>query len=236
MTSPSALVVFIGVLGALIGVYFRESLRRAYRQKLVATKLEAQINNLIRELMKSEFKKILGIVSVWRDERATALRTRGSAGLLEVEQKYGTILQEIKKAVEEGSADVDLDIEKFYKTYKEMSPNVFDYHKEQYEVARESIYSGRGLLTEEEAAELSWGTAARVSALRTHATNLIHHFISMSLVLREMTPLNIRVIRPLLSQILEDMIYLSLEIEPLRIKAERIRKASVLSLAVTGYK
>lgn len=232
MTPPSAVAVIIGILGALIGVYFRESLRRAYRRKLIATKLEAQTNTLFFELAKSDFIKVLAIASVWRDERANALQTKGTEGFLEVERKYKAKLQDMKKTIAAGDADTDKSIEKLHATYKEMPQNIFDYQKAQYGLVREELLSGRGLLTDEEAAELSWDTAARISTLRNHATKLIHHSLIMTLMLREMTTLDIQAAREFLSSVAEEMIYFSLEIEPLRTKAKLLRETSVMSLAI----
>lgn len=231
MTSPSAIAVIIGIVGALIGVYFRESLRRAYRQKLIATKLEAQINTLFFELVRSDFIKILAIASVWSNERTTALQAQGSEGFIEVERKYNAKLQEMKKTIDAGDADTDKTIEKLHAAYKEMPQSIFDYHKAHYDLARDQLFSGLGLLTDEEAAELSWDTAARISALRNHATKLIHHFLTLTLALREMTTLDLHATRPLFSSLIEDMIYFSLEIEPLRTKAKLLRETSVISLA-----
>jgi hypothetical protein len=58
--------ILIGVFGALSGVYLRESFRRAVHQKLVATKLLAQLDAILRDLNDANLSQLVGLGWAWR--------------------------------------------------------------------------------------------------------------------------------------------------------------------------
>lgn len=231
MDSASLIGIVIGVVGALLGVYYRESMRRAHRTQVLATKLEAQINELFHEFVLGDFSDVLAIASVWNDERQEALRKRGKEGFFEVEKKYKNRLKEMREALTTGSESIDQKVRDLHQQYRVMPASVFEHSIGQLDKGWEAISEGRGLLSEDEAAELSWDSAARISALRSNMLKVITKSTALILTLREMTDLDIPRVRGLIPPILEDCIHLSLQIEPLRNRAEAMRKRPVWSLA-----
>ncbi len=51
MSDISIPSVIIGIAGALVGVYYRESIRKAYRQKQLAVRIEAEVSIAIQQLV-----------------------------------------------------------------------------------------------------------------------------------------------------------------------------------------
>lgn len=224
MTSLSTLAVIVGVIGALVGIYFRESLRHAYRQKFIATKLYVQINSLFREMGTGEYKPVFLFAWTWSKERLTAFQTKGSAGYLDIERKYEAMVEELKNAIEEGNLDVDKGLEQAFKSSKAMPQSVFDNFVAEYKRTRDSFDSGTELLTDEEAAELSWDTAGRILELRTRAVRVNKLFFVMFLTLREMEEFDSRKTRSLITPIIVEMIYLCWKLNPCASKQRAFKR------------
>jgi hypothetical protein len=106
------ITIIIGVIGALAGVYFRESLRKALRQKILASKLEAQLTDIFKDLTSNEFVNLLVVGELWRKDREKALLEKGTEGFIDVEKKYEAMLKELKKKIENGDESVDEPLKK----------------------------------------------------------------------------------------------------------------------------
>jgi hypothetical protein len=224
--------IIVGVFGALLGVYFRESLRKSFYQKTIASKLEAEVGEILRELISSDSIKLLVVAKLWNEEREKALLEKGAEGFMEVEKKYEQKLKELKVQIESGDKETDEALGKNYENYRKMPDKLFAYHVQQFEIVRDSILKNIGFLSENEAAELSWDTAARVVSVRNYYIKLIHQNILFLLTLREMEKLDLDAIRSFVYSIAEQSIRLSLHLEPLRTKAVRIRAKSLICLAI----
>lgn len=226
--------IIVGVVGALAGVYFRESLRKALRQKTLASKLEAQINDIFREITGNEFVNLFAFGELWRNDRNKALLEKGAEGFIDVEKKYEAMLKELKKKIENGDESVDGPIGKMHKVYQEMPENLFRYHIQQLEIVRDSLFKNIGFISDDEAAEISWDTVSRVVSVRSYFIKIIHQNLTLILMLRELDKLEFNAIRTLTYQIVDQCIRLSLHLEPLRTKAKLIRTKSVAVLTISN--
>jgi gas vesicle protein len=228
------ITIIIGIIGALAGVYFRESLRKALRQKIVASKLEAQLTDIIRDITSNEFVNLFVLGELWRKDREKALLEKGAGGFIDIEKKYEEILKELKKKIDNGDESVDEPLRKTYKVYKEMPESLFRYQIQQLEIVRDCLFKNIGFISEDEAAEISWDTVSRVVSVRSYFINLIHQYLSLLLVLREMDKPELDAIRPFVYRIAEQGIRLSLHLEPLRTKAKLIRTKSITALTIAN--
>ncbi|MDS4040225.1 MAG: hypothetical protein RKP20_03530 [Candidatus Competibacter sp.] len=153
----TAIAVVIGALGALLGVYFREAVRAAYKQKAVASKFDAQLSALRGELLeKPDTRNLLMIGLAWHSERLEAIRTDGVTGYQEVEEKYKVRLAELRKELEAGNEEVDASLKKLYAAYREMPEKAFAYTEKQWDAFSQSLVTGTSLITDDEAASLVW--------------------------------------------------------------------------------
>jgi hypothetical protein len=230
MDDVKLISIGVGVVGALVGVYFRECFRRAVRQKLLASKLEAQVHDILTGLLATNFCEILAVAEVWRKESGGALRAKGSEMRREVERKWETRLKEIKAKIKDGDKELDETLMRQREAYRKMPERLFSYHIQQFELARDSLFSSKAFLSEDEAAEISWDTVARVVSFRTALARLIHYNIAFALGLREMEEPNLEGIRQISSEYLEESIRLSQHLIPLRDKGMAIRTKSLTRL------
>ncbi len=230
MDGSKLIAIMIGVAGALAGVYFRESFRRAVRQKLLASKLEAQIHEILRVVLTTNFSEILALAEVWRKESGSALRAKGSEMFREVERKWQSRFKDIRAKIKNGDKELDETLMSQRETYRKMPEKLFSYHIQQYELARDSLFSNQAFLSDDEAAEISWDTVARVVSLRTALQRLIHLNIAFALSLREMEELDLEGIRDISFQYLEEGIRLCHDLIPLRNKSKVIRTRSLIEL------
>lgn len=230
MDDVKLISIAVGVVGALVGVYFRESFRRAVRQKLLASKLEAQVHEILRRVLTTDFFRILALAEVWRRESESALRAKGPEMFSEVEQKWKNRLKEIKAKINEGNKELNEALMRQREVYRKMPERLFAYHIQQFESARGSLISNQGFLSEDEAAEISWDTVARVVSFRTALERLVDLNIAFALGLREMEEPDLEGIRHISSEYVEECIRLSHHLTPLRDKGMPIRTKSLIRL------
>jgi hypothetical protein len=100
------LPVIIGILGAVVGVYFRESYRRALLQKRVAMQLDAYLTSWQMFLLKTELRKLVSFGEEWHKELAEAFRTGGRDAFAQVYKKQQEKIKEMKSAVILGDSDI----------------------------------------------------------------------------------------------------------------------------------
>jgi hypothetical protein len=181
MSDLNLISIAIGVMGALVGVYFRESFRRAVRQKTLASKLGAQMRGTITGLRRSDVGQILVLGEVWRRESTQALLEKGSKAFVAVEQKWEAMLKEAKATVEKGNRDADEALIRLHECYRKMPEKLFSYHLQQFEAVRDSLLSSRGFISEDESSEISWDTVSRVVSARTLFLRVLH--LNMVLIL-----------------------------------------------------
>ena len=112
------ILIIIGVLGALIGVYFRESLRHAYEVKDIAIRLESHLDSMVSGILKSEHKIVLVIAEKWRQETLKALSSQGPLSFEETEKKYEKLLKEARDLFIKGNEESDQALLKDYSTYQ----------------------------------------------------------------------------------------------------------------------
>ena len=232
-SAVSILAVAIGVVGALLGVYFREAVRRAYRQKEVAAKLDAQLSTIRATLIENEQTlSLLVMGEIWSKERITALVERGKAGYIEVENKYKKKLKEARAEFLKGDKDIDRQLNELHRRYREMPERVFAYHLQQFELCRDLLLNERGLITDDEAALLSWHAVHRVVRLRTYLTKLVHLNLLVAIQLREMSEFQPWLLREAVFDAAEESLRVAIEVTPLQELGEATRKRSVSSLVL----
>jgi type II secretory pathway pseudopilin PulG len=99
--------VIIGILGALLGVYFRESMRKAEKQKITAVRLEAYLNEVIREFLEGELKDIFLLGAVLQEKSIEALKKGGREAYLKVHEDYKKLLEDIRKMIADGPPEIN---------------------------------------------------------------------------------------------------------------------------------
>lgn len=218
----------------LLGVYFRESFRKAVRQKTLASKLEAQLHDFFDVLLQDpHLLDIWSVGEVWRQEGQRALLEKGVDGFRAVQEKYRKLLEDVKTTVcEEGSPDVDAALRKQRDIYRRMPERIFQYSVQSLEIARESINSSVGFISEDEAAEISWDMVYRVVSVRNSFLRLIHNSMWLLLLLRETEDPDLSEARRLLYSIVEGTIRMSAHLTPVKSKAAEIRRKSLVTLTL----
>lgn len=232
MDGSKWIAIIIGVAGAFMGVYFRESFRRAVRQKLLASKMEAQIHELLRVVLSTEFSEIFALAEVWRMESRSALLAKGTEKFLEIERKWKDRLVEVKAKVKEGHKGLDESLMKHREIYRKMPERLFSWQIRQFELAIDSLVSNQAFVSDDEAAEISWDTVSRVVSFRAAFERLIRLNIVFALGLREVEEPDLGSIRDICFEYLEEGIRLSHQLIPLRDKVRLIRGKSVIDLTI----
>jgi hypothetical protein len=222
--------IIIGVIGALLGVYFRESLRAAHQQKLVALRLNAYLQNLIEEILDSEFEKLFFTGVAW-DKDITEAASKGIEAFQEVDEKYKKMLEEVKIKINEGVPEINKTVEKNYKSFREMDEEIFQFYIQQLEKAQNYLIRGVNFISDEDATKLSWIAAHRVIEIKSHAMELITKSVLYMKMLRKMDALDIKALHEVIFDITKHSIMLSRHVTPLFKYTKIISQCGILKLA-----
>ena len=230
MDGSKLIAIVVGVVGALVGVYFRESFRRSVRQKLLASKLEAQVREMILGVLTTRFSEILAVAEVWRKERLSALSEQGPQVWGEVERKWKGRLEQIKGKISEGHQEVDQALTRAREAYRKLPEKLFAYQIREFELLRDLLSSSTGFLSEDEAAEISWDTVACIVSFRTALERIIKLQILFALSSREIQDPQLEESRSTACECLEEGIRLSQQLTAMRDKTKMFRTRSLLRL------
>lgn len=228
--------IIIGALGALLGVYLRESYRRALNQRRIAVQLDAYLNYWQMDLLRSDFGSLVILVENWDKERMEALKAGGEKAFVEVYQKQGELIKDIKRAVKSGDKTFVSALEGNYSTLKKMSDNVFDLFLSEMTYARGALLSGKSFITDQDAAELSWVAAQRVVTLKGNLTSLMLQVKLFALTLRHAEHLDAMSVSDSVGNIIERLVEISYDLHALKATAKKYATTPLIKLVLDNMR
>jgi hypothetical protein len=236
MDDAKWLAVLIGVIGALLGVYFRESLRRALNQKRIAAQLNAYLSYWEMTLLKTDLGALIILVQEWDRERTEAYRTRGKAGFSEAWTKQQAQLKEIKKQIKSGGSDLLNSLSANHQLLRKMPDPVFEAFMNEIAISRDALLQSRTFITDSDAAELAWWAAQRVVSIRGNLTSLLMHIRVFTQTLRNSENVDFMSISDTVVQIIEKLVDVTYEMQSLKTSTQRFADRSLMRLAIDNMR
>jgi hypothetical protein len=230
MDDSKLIWLMVGVVGTLLTMYYRESLRRAHEQKLIATRIEALVMNLMKTFLEGELRTVFVVGKTWDDELTQALVKGGKKALAKVTDDHRKLMENLKAQIQTGSPWVDKAIDTMRQEFKQMHEDVFDYHTRKFERERDDIIAGRSFVSDEDAAKLSVVAAYYVLELRTSYLEIIDKYLLLAITLRKTEFLGLKESRDLFYPIVKGLIEVSERIASLSQYAQAIRQRKILKL------
>src|SRR3990167_2389560 len=126
MDDAKWLAVIIGIVGALLGVYFLENFRRALNQKRIAAQLHAYLSYWEMALLKTDLGALIILVQEWDKERAEGYRKGGKKGFSEVWDKQQAQLKDIKSQIKSGGSNLLNSLNANHQQLRKMPDSVFE--------------------------------------------------------------------------------------------------------------
>jgi hypothetical protein len=236
MEDAKWLTVLIGVIGALLGVYFRENLSQALNQKRIAAQLHAYLSFWEMEILKTDFAVIIILVQEWDKERAEGYRKGGKKGFLEVWTKQQTQLKEIKTQIESGGSDFLNSLSDQHRLLRKMPEPVFNAVMNDLTISRDALLQSQTFITDSDAAELSWWVAQRVVSIRGNLMSLVMHSLVFAQILRASENFDFTSISGTVVKIIEELVNVTYEMQALKNSTQRFVDCSLMRLAIDNMR
>lgn len=224
--------IIVAIVGALLGVYLRESVRHAFRQKTIVAKLGAEIEGLKSDVLMGSVPQLLELAEAWYKERIKAKAERGAEDAEEVDKIFEEKLKGVKETVEKGDKEFDKSLRQQYELFREMPDRIFEYYIEQYKIVRDRLLSDSELISRDDAAELGWHVAAPLVRIRSRFIRVIHQNITTSLLMREMDRPDMPALRSLLFPSVDHSVHALVDILDVSDVIEDIRRKPVILLTL----
>ncbi len=230
MTDPKILTVIIGIIGALLGVYFREMLREAIQRKKIAAQLEAYLDDWRTDILENEdLAIIMGAASAWNSKEVKALQKSNNT-FFEARDEYKVKLKELKNVMQEKKSG-----EGIYREIRSLSIFEIDQRLSGLREAREGLLKNITMISDDDAALLSWIAVKRIVIIRNNALHILSKLINLIEFIQKHTGEENQVIKRSSSELFEitkSMIEVMKNMEPLHKYATNIRSSNIFSLMI----
>ncbi len=236
MDEAKWLAVIVGALGALVGVYFRENLRRALNQKRIAAQLHAYLSYWEMVLLKGDLGAYIVLVQEWDKERAEGYRKAGKKGFSDAWNKQQAQLKEIKSQIKSGGSELLNSLSANHQKLRKMPDSVFDAFMDEIKATRDALVHSRTFISDSDAAELAWGVAQRVVSLRGNLLSLLMHTHLFSQTLRASESVDFMSVSDTVVQIVERLVDVTYEMQALKNSTQRFFNRSLMRLAIDNMR
>ncbi len=232
MDSWKLVLIIIGVLGALVGVYFREALRHAIRQRNIAIRLEAYLLDWNRYLLKGAFKSFYLIGYTWEEKLSKAFRQSGREGFLKAREEIDGEIEDLKEFIKSGKEGVRESVETQFRQIKKLKKETYQALLRDLEFQRTVLVEDKLFISDEDAALVSWFAAQHVIPIKSHLFLFLQHSKQLILTCRDMDEFNYSDITDSLTEIILSGINFSRKYMPLLKHIQLIRHKSLIDLVI----
>jgi len=184
MQTTTWLSVLIGVIGAVLGVYLRESYRRALKQQTIAAQVTAHVLSWQMTLHKLGLGGIAELSRDRHQEKTEALATGGKELFVRAYKKHAAKVEELKSSITQCPPQVQAQIEQMHRRLHQIGDEEFKFAMTESTAARADLLAGRTFVTDVDAAELGAAAAYHAVAFKTEMCALLQQIQSLSYALR----------------------------------------------------
>jgi hypothetical protein len=226
----------IGVVAALIGIYFRESLRQAHVQKNAANRLLAYLNYWNQNILDWDVFSIVYVGHQWREEKIEAYRKSGDmADVLAVNEEYENKLKEIRDGIKNEDEKFDFDSVEIAQKLKKITPEFMEEFLIAQRANKQNIIEGKSFITDEDAASLGPSVAEKCISAKLRLVSLLEHgTILLILLSNEKGQIRISKFSEEIYQCIRISIIMYQDFEPLRKSANAISGKSIFRLSLSN--
>ncbi len=228
------LSILVGVLTALCAIYFRESLRLAYKQKIVASQLNSYLLYWQGVVIEKDYFSVYYLGTEWNKKIKECLKNDGKAeDLKKIEEEYKKKCLEVKTAIEEENENFKFDlssIDEGINHLKDIWPTLFDIFKTE----RQNLVEGKTFISDEDASSLGHRSAYWVVELKMRLQSAMDRIMSLIFEIKRSDSFVLKDYAKAIHDILWDFIIVSRDIDSLTKKAEEVINQSVFWLAVNN--
>lgn len=232
MGNSSIVTITIGILGAIIGVYFRECFRQAKRQKIISTKLESYIYLMIKDFIKEPFLSFQVIGKKWSDRYKTYFKKYGDVGIEKAFNEIENEKKEITKLIKTANEEVKKAFEEDFLKLKDDGGKMINQILS--EVTKyESLYlDNKIFISDEEAAQLPNSFAFQCITLKHEILTLLSSFQSLAIKYEKMERFDYDLISDTIIDLIIALLNITQKQFPMLKTAQRIKKTKTLNLTI----
>ena len=224
------LSIIIGILGAFLGVYFREAFRKAVQQKIITSKLEAYLLDIEHQLLRDELKIIVDYALEEFKPIATFLleyKNSSVEKLLELSDKK---TKELAKLFAQPDDKFIQSIKEKYIEIKSYSQEYYESLNKWYEEIIEDFRNDKNIITDEEAAIISKRLTQLVVLYKTNTISVARELKFHNILLRSSENFELQIFSDSLQRMVRDLIYSSVVMFFMKEELKKIVKKSTFSL------
>ncbi|NQZ51856.1 MAG: hypothetical protein HRT95_17275 [Moritella sp.] len=167
-------VILIGVVAALVGIYFREALKQAHIQKNASRRLIAYLNFWNKNILDWDVFSIVYVGEQWRDEILEACSKSGNTEtILAIDEVYENKLKKLRDAIKNKDPNLKFDIQELSEKIKKLTPLFMGQFLDAQKVSKQNIIEGKTFISDEEAAALGVDVANRAIHIKLRLVSLI---------------------------------------------------------------
>jgi hypothetical protein len=178
------LTAALSVGGVLLGIVFKEAISRAFEVKALMYRLDAQLSNTASELLNSDWASGILAGHAWNEKLQTALKEGGATAFLAAQKEMEDKFADALKNCDQPDAKLDEAILKHCKRAKEMPEMVFEQLMASLERVLDRIEDDKELVSDHEAARISWYTAHSIVELKGHLIGYVSQLITLFRMMR----------------------------------------------------
>lgn len=226
------LSILIGVFTALCAIYFREALRLAYKQRIVASQLNSYLRYWQRFVIEKDYFNIYYLGIEWNKKIKECLKNNGKAeDLIKIEEEYKKKCLEVKTAIEEENESFKFDLSAIDEGIKHLE-NVLPTFLDIFKAERQNLIEGKTFISDENASSLGRRPAIFVVDLKMRLQSAMDQTIIVLLKMKRSDSFVLKDYAKDIHDILWDFINVSRDIDSLGKEAEEVINQSVFWLAV----
>lgn len=226
------LSILIGILGAIIGVYFKESFRQSKKQKIIASKLESYILLTMRALSKEPFISFLVVGKKWSDEYKNSYKQYGKKGINKVQKKIDTEKNEIIERIKSADTEVIEDFKKDCLKIQGYDEKIIYHMLAEITKFKTQIIDNKVFISDDEAAELPENYTYQCISYKSEILNLLNSVSSLVLEYRKMKEFNYSLISNNIIVLVLSLLNISQKQFPLLLYAQKLKNTRTAKLTL----
>jgi len=220
--------IAIGVIGAVLGVYFRECFKQAKNQKIISSKLESYIYLLIKELNNTPFVTFQLIGKKWSDKYKDYYKNYGNKGVEAATKQIQNDKDQLKELIQKGNDEMIESLEIYFLKLKEENKEKLDYLLSEITKHEDHYINNKLFISDDEAAQLPYFFTYKCIEYKHDILSFLSSSKSLAIEYKEMDKFQYEKVSNSLSGIVMSLLNITEKQFPLLNISNKLKKRNLL--------
>jgi len=220
--------IAIGVIGAVLGVYFRECFKQAKNQKIISSKLESYIYLLMKELNNSTFVTFQLIGKRWSDKYKEYYNNFGNKGVEAATKQIQIEKDQLIELIRKGNDEMIESFEKDFVKLKEENKDKLDYLLSEITKYENHYINNKLFISDDEAAQLPYALTHQIIEYKHDILSFLSSSKSLAIEYMKMDKFQYEKVSNSISGIVMALLSMTEKQFPLLNISNKLKKQNVL--------